>query len=297
MSTPAFASAAPPVQAVEFKNILFATDFSEPSMRALPYATGLARKFGANLILCHVLTPTPLAVGAPEAAPYLYQAELESSTRALDDLLHAPPLHDIKSKSIMPAGILSEELKAAIEDNKVDLVIAGTHGRTGVRRLLLGSSAEEICRVAECPVLTVGPDLAPRGSVEIKSIVMPSDLSEESGFAVPCVAALARAYGAQVTVLHVMPEDAATNPDAEKLAEPVRKTMLHKFEAEFAELKPVFVIEFGEAVETILEVARKKNADLIAMGIRNAFLPGFQLRSSVAYRLMTAAHCPVLTCR
>ncbi len=296
MSTPAFASSAPPVKAVEFKNILFATDFSEPSMKALPYATGLARKFGANLIVCHVLTPTPLAVGAPEAAPYLYQAETESSTRALDDLLHSPPLHDIKCKSMMPAGILSEELKATIEDNKIDLVIAGTHGRTGVRRLLLGSSAEEICRVAECPVLTVGPDLAPR-SVEIKNIVMPSDLSEESAFAVPCVAALARAYGAQVTVLHVMPEDAATNPDAKKLAEPVRKTMLHKFEAEFAELKPEFVIEFGDAVETILKIAEKKNADLIAMGIRHAFLPGFQLRSSVAYRLMTAAHCPVLTCR
>lgn len=295
----ALATTVPIAPAVRFRNILFATDFSDSSMKALPYATGLARKFGASLFVCHVITPTPLAVGAPEAAPYLYQAETESAGRALEDLIKSPELTGITAKSLMPAGILSDELTAAIAQNRVDLVIAGTHGRTGVRRLLLGSSVEEICRVASVPVLTVGPDLIhPVGEeVAIRNILMPTDLSEGSGHAVPYIAGLARAYDATVTVLHVMPEDTGTNPEAKKLAEPMRQNMVHIFEREFGAIKPNYLLEFGDTVETVLNCAQRVHADLIAMGIRNVFMPGFQLRSTTAYRIIAAAHCPVLTCR
>jgi nucleotide-binding universal stress UspA family protein len=299
MSTPLSARVIPVAPAVHFKNILFATDFSDSSMKALPYATGLARKFGAALFVCHVVTPTPLAVGAPEAAPYLYQAETESSGRALEELLQSSDLKGIKTTSLMPAGVLSDELKAAIAQNKVDLVIAGTHGRTGVRRLLLGSSVEEICRITSVPVLTVGPDLvhAPGEEVAIRNILMPTDLSEESSHAVPCIAALAHAYDALVTVLHVMPEDTGVNPEAKKLAEPMRKSMVHIFEREFGDIKPNYLLEFGDTAETVLNCAQRTHADLIAMGIRNVFMPGFQLRSTTAYRIIAASHCPVLTCR
>ncbi len=298
MSAPLFATS-PIAPAVQFKNIMFATDFSDSSMKALPYATGLARKFGASLFVCHVITPTPLAVGAPEAAPYLYQAETESAGRALEDLIKSPELSGITAKPLLPSGVLSDELKAAIAQNKVDLVIAGTHGRTGVRRLLMGSSVEEICRVATVPVLTVGPDVshAPGEEVAIRTILMPTDLSEESANAVPYIAGLALAYDATVTVLHVLPEDTGTNPEAKKLVEPMRKSMVHIFERQFGKIQPDYRIEFGETVETVLNCADRIHADLIAMGIRSAFLPGFQLRSSVAYRIITAAHCPVLTCR
>jgi nucleotide-binding universal stress UspA family protein len=302
MSTPGVALSVPAeanLSVAAFKNILFATDFSEFSMKAMPWATALAQKSGAQLFVCHVVTPTPLAVGAPEAAPYLYQAENENSARALKDLLASDNLEGLGAKSIMTSGTLADEISRAITENKIDLVVAGTHGRTGVRRLLLGSAVEEICRVATCPVLTVGPDLAIGTNHEIKRILVPSDMSEESTRSLPHVLRLAKATGAQVTVLHVMPEDAATNPDAKKLAEPVRRSLMHAYEFVFAgsDVKPEFVIEFGDTVETILTYARKNKANLIALGIRNAFLPGFQLRSSVAYRVISGAHCPVLTCR
>jgi nucleotide-binding universal stress UspA family protein len=295
MSTPAIALT-PIVPSVQFKNIAFATDFSEYSMRAMPFAIGLAKKFNANLFLCHVVTPTPLAIGAPEAAPYLYQAETESAARALDDLLKFPSVQGLECKSLMPSGPLADELEAIIEQNNIDLVVTGTHGRTGMRRLLLGSSVEQICRIATCPVLTVGPDLITQ-NVDIKRIHLPTDLSEESELDIPYVALLAKAYGAHVTVLHVMPKDAATNPEARMLAEPMRRTMMHAFEKEIGDPKPDFVIEFGDTVETVLDYARNNHADLIAMGIRDAFLPGFSLRSGVAYRVVAGAPCPVLTCR
>lgn len=305
MSTPSVVSSAAAsvtatglaATAAPFKNILFSTDFSEFSMKALPWVTGLARKFGSNVFLCHVVTPTPLAVGAPEAAPYLYQAETESADRALKDLLASERFKGLAVKSVMPSGPLADELGQVIAENNINLVVAGTHGRSGVRRLLLGSAVEEICRVATCPVLTVGPDLAVRTDQEIKHILVPTDLSEESKRSLPYVALLAKAYGAKVTVLHIMPLDAATNPDAKMLSEPVRRSMVHAYEPFFVDIKPEFVIEFGNTVETILTHARKNHVDLIGLGIRSAFLPGFQLRSSVAYRVISGAHCPVLTCR
>ena len=298
VTAPSPAQAAGTTQAsTPFEKILLATDFSAFSMKALPWAAGLARKFGSRVFLCHIITPSSLAIGAPEAAPYLYQSENESSARELKNLLGSPTLGGIATKSLMPSGLLSDELSKEIADNKINLVVAGTHGRTGVRRLLLGSAVEEICRIATCPVLTVGPDVAVHADLGFKRILVPTDLSEESTRSLPYVVELAKTYGATVTVLHVMPEDAATNPDAKMLSEPVRRSMMHMYQPLFGDVKPDFAIEFGDTVATILTHARKHNTDLIALGIRSAFLPGFQLRSSVAYRVISAAHCPVLTCR
>jgi nucleotide-binding universal stress UspA family protein len=94
-----------------------------------------------------------------------------------------------------------------------------------------------------------------------------------------------------------MPEELVSNPDAAKLAEPIRNTLTQTFEQELSGLKLEFSIGFGETVETVLRTAQANKVDLIAMGIHNAFLPGVQLRSSTAYGIMAGAHCPVLTYR
>lgn len=290
-----------PVQAVPrpvpaLKNILFATDFSEASMRAFPYAAALGQKFGAAVYPCHMITPTSLVAAAPQAAPYLYEAERDAAEKQLEAVLRSPQLQGLRTKSLLSSGLLRDCLVEEINNNKIDLVIAGTHGRTGWRRLLLGSAAEEICRSATCPVLTVGPDL-PNLPIAFRRILVPTDLSEESLRSLPFVVKLASAYDAAVTVLHILPEETAGNPDAKKLSEPVLKSMVHIFEPQLEPLKTEFVIESGETVETILRVAREKKVDLIAMGIRSAFLPGFTLRTGVAYRVTSASYCPVLTCR
>jgi nucleotide-binding universal stress UspA family protein len=278
------------------KNILFATDFSEPSMKAFPYAAELGKKFGAAVFACHIVTPTSLVAAAPQAAPYLYEAERDLAEKELAKITSSPLLQGLKTNVLLSSGILGDCLMDEIHANNIDLVIAGTHGRTGLRRLLLGSAVEEICRTATCPVLTVGPDMPP-GPVQFKRILMPTDLSQDSMRALPFVALLAKAYGASVTVLHVLPEETSGNPDAKKLSEPVLRSMEHIFEPRLKPIETEFAIESGETVDTVLRVAQEKKADLIAMGIRNTFLPGFHLRTSVAYRVMAASECPVLTCR
>jgi nucleotide-binding universal stress UspA family protein len=294
MATLAVQTVARPVPGLN--NILFATDFSEASMKAFPYAAALGKKFGATGFACHVITPTSLVAVAPQAAPYLYEAERNATEQELDEIVHSPMLEGLQAKPLLSSGLLGDCLIEEIKNNNVDLIVAGTHGRTGWRRLLLGSAAEEICRSATCPVLTVGPEL-PLLPIAFKRILVPTDLSDESMRSLPFVVRLASAYGASVTVLHILPEETAGNPEAKKLSEPVLQSMVHIFEPQLEPLNVEFVIEAGDTVETILRIAREKKADLIAMGIRGAFLPGFNLRTSVAYRIVAASTCPVVTCR
>jgi nucleotide-binding universal stress UspA family protein len=84
----------------------------------------------------------------------------------------------------------------------------------------------------------------------------------------------ATAYGASVTVLQVLPEEIASNPEAKRLSEPIVKSMVNIFEPQLGPLKTEFIIETGDTVETILRVSSGKETDLIAMGIRSAFLAG-----------------------
>jgi nucleotide-binding universal stress UspA family protein len=201
-------------------------------------------------------------------------------------------LEGLKTKALLSSGMLGDALLVEIVKNNIDLVVTGTHGRTGVRRLMLGSAVADICRFAPCPVLTIGSDF-PADAVKFSRILIPTDLSAESIHAMPFVVSLATKYGAAVTLLHVLPAETAGNPDAKKLSEPIYASTVRRFEAQAGALKTEFIIESGEVVETILKVAREKNAELIAMGIRN----GFHLGTSAAYRVLAGAHCPVVTCR
>jgi nucleotide-binding universal stress UspA family protein len=286
-----------PIPTEKLRNILFATDFSDASMHALPYAAGISKRLGASLYLCHIVEPTPLANGAPEAAPTLYEAMRDQAEAQLTALAHSPELKDLGPNTIVGAGTLGDAFPDTVKEKEINLIVMGTHGRTGVRRLLLGSAVEAVCRVATCPVLTVGPGLSPNLATAFSRILFPTDLSEDSKRILPHLRQVAEEYQSEITVLHVMPEELATNPDAARLAEPIRRNMIDTLEPELAGMKAEFMIGFGETVETVLRTARARKVDLVTMGIHNAFLPGIQLRSSTAYRIMAGAHCPVLTYR
>lgn len=283
------------IPAVRFKNILFATDFSECSRQALPYVSGLARNFDSKVYLFHVVTPSQLAIGAPEVAPYLYQALCKNSAEELTDMARAPELKGLNTRAVLGSGMLEDEVIKAINENEIDLIVVGTHGRTGIRRLILGSAAEKICRIATCPVLTVGPDVVPENKLQFQHILVPTDFSVESMKILPYVLDLARDYGASILFLHVIPPEA--NIDAHGLADDARHTLQKVLAKDGSYYQPDFLIECGHPVETILRAARENQADLIAMGVRNAFASGVQLRSGVAYQVMAGAQCPVLTCR
>jgi len=283
MAVPLPTTAAFPV----IENILLPTDLSDDSLPVLPYAGVIARAFGAKVHLCHIQADVPLAAGL--AAPRLYEAEGKNAAQHLNALRASPTLKGLELKLLLVPGTIRDAIQAIVSANHIDLIAVGTHGRTGLAKMVLGSVAEEICRVATCPVFTAGPATESMPAAPFKKILFPTNLSEISKKTLPYIALLARKYGSQVTVLHALAEG-----ERSARAEAARKTMAQEFGPALADLQPEFMVGFGNTPESVLRVAKEQQAGLIALGIRNAFRPGI-LMERTAYRIMAGAQCPVLT--
>jgi len=135
------------------RKILFPTDFSPASHEALHWATSLARDSGATLLICHVEEP-PMAYGGGElyygGADELTQEELKKTL-----LQVVPTDHNVAYDHMLLVGDPATAIVHAAEKEEADLIVMGTHGRSGLSRLLMGSVAETVIRKAKCPVLTI----------------------------------------------------------------------------------------------------------------------------------------------
>jgi nucleotide-binding universal stress UspA family protein len=286
--------------AIELKRILYATDFSEPSLAALPLVSNIARRYGSHVFVANVCTPAQYPMLNPEAAVVLrYKDEREADAKA-QALLNTKELGGLSATVIVRAGTPAEELNRLVHEQGIDLAVLATHGRTGWKHLVMGSVTEELFRGLSCPVLTVGPHLS-KSLLElnqVNNILFPTDLSDESRAVFPALAALAAEYRASVTLLHILPTETGTNPDAKVLAEPLRQEMRDIFVPQISpRCHAEFVIDFGDAAERILAHAQMRNAELIGMEVRKAAEITTHFRNTVAYRVVLGAKCPVLTFR
>lgn len=141
----------------QFRRVVCPTDFSPTADAAARYAASLARAYAGELVLLHVMPQVhyPLrGLGMAEAFPHLQQ---ELHTRAKERLAEATKaLGDgITIRSELRDGEAYEQILACARESQADVVVMGTHGHTGLRHALLGSTAERVVRLAECPVLTV----------------------------------------------------------------------------------------------------------------------------------------------
>jgi nucleotide-binding universal stress UspA family protein len=138
-----------------FKNIMVPTDFSEPANEALETAIGLASVFHAKLTLVHVAwTPTVSTLGYADGFAWPLDAA-EGSRKALDEVLSFARTRFPSAEGIIVQGESWRAILGAIADQNADLIVMGTHGRTGISRVFLGSVAERIVRLSPIPVLTV----------------------------------------------------------------------------------------------------------------------------------------------
>jgi len=146
------------------RTIVCPTDFSEPSYEALKVADELASHFSAELVLIHVVAPVPMypTPVTPEASASSagilasYQQEMEVyAKKSLDQVVQERLAEDVKSRTRVCLGDAANEIVGAAEEEKADLIVIATHGLTGWRRLMFGSVAERVVRVAQCPVLTI----------------------------------------------------------------------------------------------------------------------------------------------
>src|SRR5215469_14240549 len=147
-----------PVSPLAVKNVLFATDFSPTSEAALPYAAAICRCFGSTLHTVHVLSEVGLLMMAGVdhvSLGTIYENAQNEAKERLGQI--SEYIEGIPHRNFVRHGQVWKMLASIIAENEVDLVVVGTHGRTGLGRLLLGSVAENILRHAPRPVLTIGP--------------------------------------------------------------------------------------------------------------------------------------------
>jgi nucleotide-binding universal stress UspA family protein len=145
------------------RKILLPTDFSECANYALSYAASLARKFSASIICVHVIEPVMPAVGYTGLTEPLPIADLseqleESAERELPKIGECDDCAGLDIEEVIVHGDASAEIVRVAEERKVDLIVIASHGRTGLGRILFGSTAESIVRHAPCPVLVVKPN-------------------------------------------------------------------------------------------------------------------------------------------
>ncbi len=144
-----------------FKNILSPTDFSEHSYKAMRVASELALHFKARLCVLHVVSLTPILVSSATVPLFditAYQQKLEAEARhQLQDVVAKFISKEVKDcVSMITTGSYADEIVRIAKEEKVDLIVIGTRGHTGLPHLLLGSVAERVVQLAPCPVLTVG---------------------------------------------------------------------------------------------------------------------------------------------
>ena len=301
---------------VRIHHILCPIDFSEGSRHALDHAVTLARWYDARLSVTYVHQLSIPVYGVsylgPEGLQPIVLSELER--QQLLSRLEAEVADDRVATGLPIETVLDEEANVAAaivsraRTTSVDLIVIGTHGRSGFERLILGSVTEKVLRKAGCPVLTVPahiPDAVPREAGSIRRILCPVDFSSSSEGALDYAAALAQEAHASLTVLHVLERlpDLVEYAEAVGLAE-YRHTRFEQARAHLSQAVKATVHEtcktdelvlVGSAYAEILRVADDQDAGLIAMGVRGRGATDLMFFGSTTNHVVRAAHCPVLT--
>jgi len=291
-------------QRIAFKKILCLSDFSDASELALPFAINLSRAYDAKILSLHVLTPVPIAYVNPETAVTLIE-DLEEGARQGMQRMDSQLAGVEHETLLLRDDTVWSAVHQLLSEQPIDLVVLGTHGRTGASKLLMGSVAEEIFRKSNAPVLTIGPSVrnGAHNGGHFRSVLFATDFGESAESALPYALSIAEESQARLYLLHVLPQP-IPNKVPKFLEETVAYAMhrLHELIPNDAEFwcRPEPVVWHGAPAESILDAAEKLNADLIVLGIhgsgKHADIAA-HFENSVTHKVVTRAVCPVLTKR
>jgi nucleotide-binding universal stress UspA family protein len=301
-------------QSVSFKNILLATDFSDVSRKAVPYAAGIANRYGSKIYLVHVIPPEARIPVPMEHLPAPMDRSRVEADREMKEFLRGDWLGETPHEVLLERGPVWDALSGLIKQDEIDLLVLGTHGRGGLKKVILGSVAEELFRLASCPVLTVGPAVPanPEGAKELRQILFATDFGPASLHALPYAISLAKESKARLILLHaVMPVPVLdvgpywyTGTDVVEQ----QKTARARYIARLKQLilpevnlpfDPEFLVDFDFAPEAIVRIAADLQADLIVMGVNQSAWAraSAHLPWATAHEVVCHAKCPVLTVR
>jgi len=304
----------------EIKQILCPVDLSELSRHAFDHARAIAAWYEARLTVLHVfnapvlppgtLTPLMPPVGVAETLPVpspVERDELLEEVRRFSGVTDAR--RDCRVDVVVAEGSPVREILRYAEQLPADLLVLGTHGRSGFEALFLGSVTEKVLRSTHVPVLTVPPPVQRVGSVVYKTILCPIEFSDPSTRALEYALTLAEETGARLVLLHVVeqlvdaPELPVANPFAlleyERYLEENARARLKAAVPEEARLwcTPEERVAAGRARRVILETAEREHAEIIVMGVHGKGALHRRLFGSTTHHVIREARCPVLTLR
>jgi nucleotide-binding universal stress UspA family protein len=293
---------------IHIHKILFPTDFSDASSAALGHALMLADRFNAALTMLH-------AASSREAEKNIQFPQLEPDTDEIEaffeeqlaQMIGAAPSHKLHIDRVVcrsndPTG----EIGSYADLNGIDLIIMGTHGRTGLSHWLMGSVAEHVVRTANCPVMTVR---ACKESAEVApylDILVPIDFSPYAQKALRYARTLAHLFDANLHLLHVLdlpihPTHYGLGNDVlVRLNPEVQRRSYEEMELLMAKMSPLKVayqthVREGRAYSEIVRFVQEQEIDLIVMGTHG--LSGLEhfLLGGTTDKVVRHAPCPVLT--
>ena len=297
---------------VKLENIICTTDFSEVSNQAVTFGIALAKEFGAKLYLCHVIELSSVAMYGEGFSDPLEQERIltnyahEHLTGLIDD-------QSIDWEPLTPMGHTADEIARAAEEKNADLVISATHGRSGLKRLVLGSVTERLMRTLPCPLFVVRglerdyvADL--NEDLDFHKVLVGCDFSSDSALAFQYGLSLAQEFQSEVHLAHVI-EPAAykdllkpAREEKEEFQRDLRKKLSEKLTGMVPEeahnwCTPKTTLLAGQPHEELTKYAVVHDIDLIVLGVRGHSLVETLFVGSTTDRVVRQAPCSVLSVR
>jgi nucleotide-binding universal stress UspA family protein len=291
---------------IRIAHVLCPVDFSEISRRALNHATALAQWYEATLTVLNVFPVMPVMDVPPLVLDDKMQNELTGQLRRFTELVPPGVRRELR---VEQGDSIHEAIEKQASTSGVDLIVMGSHGRTGFTRLLLGSVAERVIRHAPCPTMIVpahAHDVVPEGPVRYRKILCPVDFSEHSIHAVEYGVTLSEESDAELCLLHVLLPLTRELKELEPSFEDLRLQIEGDRLRRLGELIPADAAMYctvhtalrkGAVHREILAAAAEQSADLIVMGAQGGGALDAAIFGSNTERVARAACCPVLVVR
>lgn len=295
---------------VKINSIFCATDISDFSNHAVSWGIALAREFGAKLYVCHVVDfPTSITYGDGPIFFVDQQSQaIGNANRQLEQLVGDK---EIQWEPLVTVGHAGDEISRLAKEKGADLAISATHGRSGLKRLILGSVTERLMRTLHCPLLIVrGPEhnlniLSDEG-LRFKKILVGCDFSEDSALAFQHGLSLAQEFQSELHLVHVMEPPVYMDmfkPDGEYGKE-IQVDLQTQIKSKLKKMVPQEAFNWctpqtelldGPSHEGLIRYAKKNEIDLIVLGVRGQGLVERLFIGSTTDRVVRQTPCPVLS--
>lgn len=289
---------------VRFARVLFATDFSRCSERALPYLSRIVADYRSHLSVLHVLPQNASAAlqTTSDRVPHVLDHGRLEAEKHIRTLENSGVLCNSEHSILLESGVLRDMIEDVIQRCDIDLVIIGTHGRGGINKLVFGSIAEEVSRRAPCPVMIVGPRVpAVTPNPLFRHILYATEFGSGSLNALHYATSFAQRYRAKLTLFHACSLlEGAPFVDSNTVLPQERERLkgLLAEDLQFA-AAPAAIARIGLTTRAILRAARESRVDLIVMGAHStrAITAVTHIPWTTAHQVVSQAECPVLTIR